>query len=185
MCSETAYYTDMYPNLQMNNINHKLSIYISNISAREANEEYIKKVFHNLNIGDIKQLNFIKNTYNSNYTCYIIMNRWYNNVAVEHLQEKILDEQQVAKIVHDDPMYWILNEYKTIDQNFYDLQQKNLYFEDTINEIKNDINEMKNDISNLKNTGSNTHNANLYTNNSCCGAVSDAWNPMGEPSRHT
>ena len=177
MCSETAYYTNMYPNLRMNNINNNLSIYIPNVLEENANDLYIKRIFHTLNIGDIKQLNFVKNTYNSNYTCYIMMSAWYNNVVVEHLQEKILDENQVAKIVHDDPMYWILNEYKTIDQKFNDLQQKNLYFEDTINEIKNDIN-------NLKNT-SITHNANLYTNNSCCGAVSHAWNPMGEPSRPT
>ena len=133
MCSETAYYTNMYPNLRMNNINQNLSIYIPNVSRQDANESYIKRVFHTLNIGDIKSLNFVKNTYNSNYTCYIIMNRWYNNVTVEHLQEKILDERQVAKIVHDDPMYWILNEYKTIDQKIYDLQQKNQYFENTIN----------------------------------------------------
>ena len=181
MCSETAVYTDMYPNLRMNNISQNLSIYIPNVSERNANDVYIKRIFHTLNIGDIKHLNFVKNSNSNSYTCYITMNRWYNNIAVEHLQEKILDENQEAIIVHDDPLYWTLHHNKTVTDKISELQ-------DQYNMMGNTISQMQKDINHLYTLNQNTQtsrqvsNSNIYTNNSCCGAVSDAWNPMGEPS---
>ena len=181
MCSETANYTNMYPNLQMTNVSQNLQIYISNVSAQKANDVYIKSIFHNLNIGDIKHLNFVKNNDSNSYTCYITMARWYNNISVEHLQEKILDVNQEAIIVHDDPMYWNVHQNETITDKIYELQDQYNIMGYTISQMQKDIEQLYTLNQNTK-KNSVAKKCNIYNNNSCCGAVSDAWNPMGEPS---
>jgi len=180
MCSETVTYSELFMNNSNinSNINQSLIIYISGVLEQDANLEYIKYIFHKLNIGEINHINFINHRNNDYKVAYIVMKNWYNNIIVEHLQEKIIDENQEARLVHNDPNYWILCQNKTINDQVFDLQHQNNIMENSISEMQTSIQNLYNIIHN-QNTNQNT---NLYTNNSCCGAVSDAWNPMGKPS---
>lgn len=177
MCSEMA----NYPHLMMNNsnINQALSIYISGVFEKDANFDYIKKIFHDLNIGEIKDIYFVKHTNGKNKNAYIVMEQWYNNIVVEHLQEKIKDENLEARVIHNDPEYWILSQTKSITGQMFDLQHQYNMMEYAISEMQTAIKQLFYII----NKSNNTNNANIYTNNSCCGATSNAWNPMGQPSK--
>ena len=169
------------------NINHQLSIHIPYINQAQATTEYISNIFHRFNIGYVKDIEFKLlpaevNYENQNYySAIIFMNYWYNNKMVERLQDKIINNQDGGRIVYDDPQYWIIypavypavnklqSEYlMKMDQKysdkFYEMEQKIYEMEQKQYEMEQKIYE----IGIIDN---------LYINNSCCGAVTDAWKP--------
>ena len=107
------------PTMSMDNndenfdIDYNLSLYIPSVDSINANLEYFQFVFHNLNLADVKRVDFQPKSDNT-YMAFVHMNNWYNNICVKHLQERILNENNTvdARIVHDDPEYWILKKNK-------------------------------------------------------------------------
>lgn len=79
---------------------------------------------------------------------YIKMEYWNISELVENFQKKILDPNQEATIIHNAPDYWVI------------IPALDLY--------KYKINERNNNNQELQNA---------LNNNSCCGAVSEAWLP--------
>lgn len=73
--------------------------------------ERISRVFSSNLIGDVKRVDFVPKTdkhgnfYNS---AYIHFNSWCNSITVSNLQERVLDPNKEARIVYDDPWYWII-----------------------------------------------------------------------------
>jgi hypothetical protein len=133
-------------------IDQSLSLYIPYIENRYANEEYIRNTFKSLNIGDVKRVDFQTKTTPYSDTshgklAFVHMERWFNNICVHNLQERILDENNEARIVHDDPQYWLLLRNKRpIPENFSEqlsllsarintLEQKSMGLEKTIEEM--------------------------------------------------
>lgn len=140
------------------NIDNNLSLYIPVVNENEANIEYIRKIFHDLNIGYIKSIDFIKNEY-SNIQAFIHFDQWYNNICVSNLQERILNEKKEAYIIYDDPKYWILkkninpiiNNYGKQLEEIYNQNEKN--YSHLINHFENlhkIINNQNNIIDELK-----------------------------------
>ena len=112
-------------NTKQYNIDYYLSIYIPHIAYQDANEEYIKNVFLSLNLALVKHVDF-QNKYSENSkdcnskVAFVYMEYWFNNICVENLQEKIMQDND-ARIVHNDPCYWILKKNKRpIPNNFAD-----------------------------------------------------------------
>jgi len=97
-------------------IDQSLSIYIEYVSNECASENYIRRVFYSLNIGIVKRVEFHpkSNVYSNQSfgkSAYIYMESWFDNITVEHLQERIMgNDGQSARIVHDDPEFWILEQ---------------------------------------------------------------------------
>tara|TARA_A100001035_G_scaffold267955_2_gene252441 strand:- start:23909 stop:24757 length:849 start_codon:yes stop_codon:yes gene_type:complete len=135
------------------NIDQDLSLYIPYVENRHANEEYIRNIFYYLNIGDVKRVDFQPKTNvyldtSDDKVAFVHMERWFNNVCVHNLQERILDENNEARIVHDDPHYWVLLRNKRpIPENFSEqlsllcarintLEQKNMILETTIGQMQ-------------------------------------------------
>jgi hypothetical protein len=93
-----------------------LSLYIPHIFAN-FNKEDIVDVFENQQyIGKVKSIDLIpkisKN--NTNYNAaYVHFDLWYDTKATRNLQERILDDTKEARIVYEDPWYWIVLENKT------------------------------------------------------------------------
>jgi len=152
MCSETGEYMISTQKTigQTYNIDRNLSIYISHIDDEHANEEYIRKIFYTLNIGIVSHIHFQdKNNlsfYNNNGKIAVIyMQSWFNNIIVENIQSKMINKNShEARIVHDDPLYWVLekneeNQYMNIDT----LEQKNIALESTVNTLKTTVEELK------------------------------------------
>ena len=174
------------------NINHQLSIHIPYINQAQATTEYISNIFHRFNIGYVKDIEFKLlpaevNYENQNYyySAIIFMNYWYNNKMVERLQDKIINNEDGARIVYDDPQYWIIypavnklqSEYlmkieQKYSDKFYEMEQKyseKFYqMEQKYSEKFYEMEQKQYEIKIIDN---------LYINNSCCGAVTDAWKP--------
>lgn len=90
-----------------------ISVYIPHIFDNIVKEQ-IEEVFENLKIGKVKNIDLIakkgkKEVYNA---AYIHFEYWYDNTAAHNFQERILNPEKEARIVYDDPWYWIVLENK-------------------------------------------------------------------------
>ena len=188
-------YDQVYLTMSSSAIDQNLTIYIPYMEKEHANKEYIKNIFKSLDIGIIDYVYF------ENNTAIIYMQKWNNNVTVQNLQEKIKDGHRQARLVHDDPNYWVLLENKDskkmiIEQVAYtetlnatmfqmvgqleQLSNKFEEFEKKYEEANWILKLQDNYHKNLKTDNSENKSepaANMYKNNSCCGAASDAWVP--------
>lgn len=90
------------------NIDQNLSLYIPIIDNEVAKLHYIRNVFHLLNIGDVKRVEFKIAEYGNTLRAFVHFNHWYQNICVSNLQERILGEKGEGRIVYDDPKFWIL-----------------------------------------------------------------------------
>jgi len=80
----------------------------------------IKDLFKNLEIADIRSVEFIPHaekeychdSYTYNYipygAAYVYINYWYDNDLTDNLKAKILAADQEARLVYNDPEYWVL-----------------------------------------------------------------------------
>ncbi len=188
-------------------IDQRLSVYIASIdlATHQGNVIYIRNLFHNLNIADVNSIYFERNeSDNSGHKAYIYMNKWYENVMVENLQKRIIDPNLDARLVYDDPNYWILlrnndlshsTEYKleklqTVVQEqatqIIHLETKNGALEKTLSDVDGLVQLHSASIeylaSKINSNGQqskieNTTTNQSYIDSSCCGAASDAWTP--------
>jgi len=113
---------------KMSPINLYLSLYIPRVFIN-ITEERIIQTFHSLNIGSINYIDFIKkcgkngNMYNS---IYIHFHMWYENDIAINFQKKILGPNRQAKLVYDDPWYWIVFENTACFE--YDVNKKRQFY---------------------------------------------------------
>lgn len=89
-----------------------MSIYIPHVFPN-IDEERIMDIFQKLGIGQVSYVDFIGkfdrngNVYNA---VYVHFDHWRVTQATINLQKKILDPTQEARLVYDDPWYWVLLE---------------------------------------------------------------------------
>ena len=185
-------------------VNQQLAIYIPYIHQAQATAEYIANIFHRLNIAYVKHIEF-QPLVCGGFNAFVFMNYWYNNSMVERLQERIMGDEGGGRLVYDDPLAWTIyptqrseylaeiNKLKVINQSLIEqISRTTTQFE----EMKKMIGEaqwwIKHHDMNIRylltdnqcdtiatKLASNNENIvdNSYINNSCCGAVSDAWKP--------
>lgn len=94
------------------NFNNNLSLYIPRVFPNWRNEAQVANVFENLNIGKVHRIDFIdkidEKTGQPYCQAFVHFEYWYFSQVTRSLQEKILDPTQQAKIVYDDPWFWLL-----------------------------------------------------------------------------
>ena len=165
-------------------------------------KEYIKNIFQKLGIADVKHIEFIKRYLDDDYDAYIYMHKWYDGSAVEHLQDKIRDPEREARIVHDDPEYWILKPNRkyllavvALDGRLDRFEAGQTHLFNAMSNMKKQL-DLQADFLTTQNQSIELINKLLYphykkktpelqqafVNNSCCGAVSEGWLPS-QPSR--
>ena len=89
-----------------------MSIYIPHV-FQNFTSEYIGSVFEKLNIGVINHVDLVAKVdrqgkpYNA---AYIHFKYWCSGPAAENMYYRIKDTSKEARIVHDDPWFWILLE---------------------------------------------------------------------------
>ena len=91
---------------------NNLSLYIPHVFPN-LNESYIANVFQSLRIGLVHHVDLVRKSdrYGKPYnSAFIHFAEWYTGPAVEHLQEKILNPNKEARIIYEDPWYWIVLE---------------------------------------------------------------------------
>lgn len=96
----------------------KMSLYIPHVFAFMSSDR-IKHVVENY-LGKVSRIDIVPkysldgNFYNS---VYIHMAEWYDTQTVANFQERVLDPYKQAKIVYNDPYFWIVLENKSIYTN--------------------------------------------------------------------
>lgn len=75
----------------------------------------VSDVFDDMNIGLVKNVDFVSKMgsdgkpYNA---AYIHFYEWHNTVVARNLQERVLNPDKEARVMYDDPWYWIVLENK-------------------------------------------------------------------------
>ena len=151
------------------NIDQNLSLYIPVVETNVANLDYFKNVFHSLNIGQVKRIEFKPNECGYTMRAFVHFDNWYENICVSNLQERILGEEGEGRIVYDDPKYWILKKNTNpIPHNYAkqleDIRQQNqknyTYLLEYIQTLHTTINEQAKIMNNL-NWRNNLHECNI------------------------
>ena len=195
-------WADLYYEIEQN-----FPIYICQVYDEYATKMFIAKIFKQLNLGDVEFVYF-QHRLDGIGQQAIIHVRWYYNKSVENLQDKIKNLEKEARLVYDDPNYWILKKYvlnqsqqndrlEMLEERLYKLEgisssmQWNIklhdanieYFAKKINQNADGVKYSTSGLPTIcQNSDNNT--TQLYQNNSCCGAASDAWVPS-YPSQST
>ncbi len=90
-----------------------VSLYIPHVFSN-ISKKMVADTFDNLRIGAVKRVDFVykKNVDGDYNAAYIHFNYWYDNVAARNFQQRVLDVNREARIVYDEPWYWIVLENK-------------------------------------------------------------------------
>ena len=163
-------------------IDQNLIIYIPSIS-NEISTEFVSNLFRLLGIATVSYIH-LQQIDNLTNEATVYMNHWYHNQCVENLQEKINDPSRQARLIYDDPNYWILYNRATLFNESSSLHNKVSYLESKIDKTNDlletqakQIESLSRSFAQLSSRSTNKRKQAMYKNNSCCGAASDAWVP--------
>lgn len=93
-------------------VNQQLSLYIPHVFLNFTSE-YITGVFEFMEFGEVERVDLVskidKNgkVYNA---AYIHFSEWFVGPIAANFQARVLDPNREARIIHDDPWYWIVLE---------------------------------------------------------------------------
>ena len=106
------------------------SIYIPRIYGN-IKPEFITYTFEHMGIGTVERIETFKRQVNDNtYMAFVYFSYWnVNNPAAINLAKRINDHDSQARIVYDDPWYWILLPNKS-DVAKSTTKQKNIHSEE-------------------------------------------------------
>ena len=92
-------------------MNQQMSLFIPRVFST-ITEERVKKTFESLDLGKVKRVDFVAKLggYNS---VYVHFEYWYNTSTVQNFQDRVRNVDKPARIVYDDPWFWIVLENKT------------------------------------------------------------------------
>ena len=91
-----------------------ISLYIPHIFANFS-KEYVAKVFENNEIGQVKNIDFVSKIGHDGKpfsAAYIHFDHWINNIIAQNFQDRVLDQNKEARLMYEDPWYWIVLENK-------------------------------------------------------------------------
>lgn len=90
-----------------------MSLYIPHIFPNYTKEDVIQ-VFENL-LGKIKNIDFVSKMGQDGKefnAAYVHFDEWYDTIAARNFQAKVQDPAKEARLVYDEPWYWIVLENK-------------------------------------------------------------------------
>ena len=93
-------------------INHNLSLYIPRVFAN-ITKERIARVFESLNFGYVSRVDLVaKESSNGQHynSAYVHFDEWFDTTANRAFQDRVADPNREARVVYDDPWYWIVLE---------------------------------------------------------------------------
>ena len=182
-------WTDIYQDIET-----QMPIYICQIYDEYATRKFITATFKQLNLGDVEFIYFQDRADGIGKQAIIYL-QWHYNKSVENLQQKIKNLEQDARVVYDDPNYWIIKKYvlnQSQQNNRFEIfeerlcrlekisssMQWNLKLHDAnIEYFANKFNQNTDTGPAIPNLYFQQNTAQLYKQNSCCGAASNAWIP--------
>ena len=97
----------------MSTINN-ISIYIPHVFAN-IDKDRVSDAFESQGIGKVKNVDFVGKLGKDGYAfnaVYVHFEYWYNSSVARNFQERVLNPNKEARIVYEDPWYWIVLENK-------------------------------------------------------------------------
>jgi hypothetical protein len=91
-----------------------ISLYIPHVFSNYTRGD-VAYQFERLDIGEIDRIDFVSKIGSNNVpynTAYIHFKYWNDNEAARNLQERVLNPNREARLMYDDPWYWIVLENK-------------------------------------------------------------------------
>ena len=91
--------------------NNKLSLFIPRVVPEWASREMIADKFKMLDIGTIGRVDFLEKSSANGvkyYQAFLHFEMWEDNAATRNIQARIYNSEQCARLIYDDPWYWIL-----------------------------------------------------------------------------
>jgi hypothetical protein len=97
-------------------INQSLSLFVPYMFPN-ITEARVASVFFSTGLGEVHHVDFISKTdkngkrYNS---AYVHFKRWFDGTTVSNFQERVVNPDKEARVVYDDPWFWIVLENTAI-----------------------------------------------------------------------
>ena len=91
--------------------NNKLSLFIPRVVPEWASREMIADKFKMLDIGTISRVDFLEKSSANGvkyYQAFLHFEMWEDNAVTRNIQARIYNSEQCARLIYDDPWYWIL-----------------------------------------------------------------------------
>jgi hypothetical protein len=98
----------------MSFVDQSLSLFIPRVFPN-ITQERIADIFYALGLGNVKRVDrVLKQDANGNeyYSVYVHFDQWYETLSVARFQERVTNPDKEARIVYDDPWWWIVLENK-------------------------------------------------------------------------
>jgi len=92
-----------------------ISLYIPHIFANYSKND-VTKVLEDLSIGKVKHIDFVSKMGNDGKAynaAYIHFDYWYDNIAARNFQERVLDPKREARLMYEEPWFWLVLENKS------------------------------------------------------------------------
>lgn len=92
-----------------------ISVYIPHVYTNY-DKEFIINVFKNLDIGQVKYVDFVLKFGKDGkeyYAAYIHFENWFENETALNFQERVINPNKEARLIYEDPWYWIVLENKS------------------------------------------------------------------------
>ena len=92
-----------------------ISLYIPHIFANYSKDD-VAKVLEDLSIGKVKHIDFVSKMGNDGKAynaAYIHFDYWYDNIASQNFQERVLDPKKEARLMYEEPWFWLVLENKS------------------------------------------------------------------------
>jgi len=89
-----------------------MSVYIPHVFSN-ITEDRIKRVFESLSLAKVKHIDFVAkmSKYGTVYNAaYIHFEYWHDTVVASSFQERVRNPDKEARLVYDEPWYWIVLE---------------------------------------------------------------------------
>ena len=98
-------------------IDQSLSLMIPRVFPQWTDEQKIIDVFHKQQLGRVYKVSVIrmpdiKKRGIPIYQAFVYFSAWYENTIAYNFQQRILGEKKQARVVYDDPWYWVVFENK-------------------------------------------------------------------------
>jgi hypothetical protein len=120
-------------NIPKYNVDQDLSMYIPYVSA---DAEFIKDTIEEFGFGKVKRVDCVaRGNHDRTSMAFIHMENWEENALVENFQYRIKTSDMEARIVYDDPKYWIILPNK--NPSNIDLNEKIDNMQSEINFLRN------------------------------------------------
>ena len=96
-------------------VNQKLSLMIPRVFPQWVDEQKMIDIFHQQHIGKVYKVSIIRMPDSKKrdypiYQAFIYFSAWYENTIAYNFQQRIYGQKAQARVVYDDPWYWVVFE---------------------------------------------------------------------------